>query len=493
MQLGALSLAVAVVAGLLAHSSAAAADGSTAALRRSFAGSPAPPTEAATATVVAEWSTLEYDWPSPEKRQSAINSGEFKPDNNAISGIRFYKNEVYLTTPRWFSGVPSTLNKLVTKDGKPLLQPFPSWDMQMLGNYTALQNVQGIEIDSFGRMWILDVGRYNIMEKDGGVNGPPKLVVWNMETSQLEQTYTFDNINAPYTDSFLQDLVVDEVNGYAYIADASGAYGGAIVVYCLATNSAWRWHDESMAATPGYVFSVDGVAVAGHTAIDGIALSPDSETLYFTPLQSERMYKVNTASLRDATATDAERKQALTYLGKKTGPSGGLVAGSKGTLFFGALANNSVYQWTPADPLSSRSVLVSDATTMQWQDALCFDDSGNLLFTVNRLQLFLQGKMTFDGSINFRVFKVPVGQDSYISAEERMTHADVLQSVHCDTRKLVVGLGVAVGVECLALLACCFTLFAKSRKAKSEREKLGTTAAYLSLGGAPSGAGGARR
>ena len=70
-------------------------------------------------------------------------------------GGRFYAGDVYLTTPRWKPGVPSTLNKLGTcptctvglrlagrswprhspctvyaANGAPLLQPYPSWDMQ---------------------------------------------------------------------------------------------------------------------------------------------------------------------------------------------------------------------------------------------------------------------------------------------------------------------------------------------------------------------------
>lgn len=44
-------------------------------------------------------------------------------------------------------------------DGKPLLQPYPSWEMQTINNYSALQYVQSMEVDTQGRMWILDTGR----------------------------------------------------------------------------------------------------------------------------------------------------------------------------------------------------------------------------------------------------------------------------------------------------------------------------------------------
>ena len=54
-----------------------------------------------------------------------------------------------------------------------VLQPFPDWEMQEIGNPSALQYVQSMEIDLSGKMWIVDVGRLNILEADPSkvVNG----------------------------------------------------------------------------------------------------------------------------------------------------------------------------------------------------------------------------------------------------------------------------------------------------------------------------------
>ena len=106
----------------------------------------------------------------------------------------------------------------------------------------------------------------------------------------------------------------DEVNGFAYIADAAGSYGGAMVVYSYASNTAWRWHDASMAATPGYSFSTDGTTTTGTTAIDGIALSPDSETVYYTPLMSNRLYSVPAQALRSPSTSSAARSAQVLWL-----------------------------------------------------------------------------------------------------------------------------------------------------------------------------------
>jgi hypothetical protein len=38
------------------------------------------------ASVLYEWVSVEYDWPSDAAREAAIASGAFIPDNNVITG-----------------------------------------------------------------------------------------------------------------------------------------------------------------------------------------------------------------------------------------------------------------------------------------------------------------------------------------------------------------------------------------------------------------------
>ena len=62
------------------------------------------------ATVVVEFVKVEYDW-------SGVPPGvqeSFQVENCAITGVKYWQGEYYLTVPRWRPGVPSTLNKLGT-------------------------------------------------------------------------------------------------------------------------------------------------------------------------------------------------------------------------------------------------------------------------------------------------------------------------------------------------------------------------------------------
>lgn len=85
--------------------------------------------------VVYSWPSIDYTWPSDSVKEEYIQHGKFVVSNNVPSGVRVFKDEVYVTVPRWFSGVPATLNKIVppTSGKSALLQPFPSWENHTIG------------------------------------------------------------------------------------------------------------------------------------------------------------------------------------------------------------------------------------------------------------------------------------------------------------------------------------------------------------------------
>ena len=117
------------------------------------------------AKVIYQWNIVEYEWPTASGRQEAVDNQSYVPRNSAINGIKLYKDRVFVTVPRLKSGVPSTLNEVVENNDvrikavSHVLRPYPSWEMQTLGNCSALQRVQSMEIDpKTGHMWIVDTG-----------------------------------------------------------------------------------------------------------------------------------------------------------------------------------------------------------------------------------------------------------------------------------------------------------------------------------------------
>ena len=79
---------------------------------------------------------------------------------------------------------------------------------------------QSMEVDSHGRMWMIDVGRLNIFSEDPDdvVDGPAQLVIWDIATNaELDRFILPENV-APAAGNFLNDIVVDEKRMIAYIS-----------------------------------------------------------------------------------------------------------------------------------------------------------------------------------------------------------------------------------------------------------------------------------
>lgn len=117
--------------------------------------------------VVYEWDQLSFAYANDVERANAIYSGMYIPKNNLISDVKAFAQRLYLTIPRMLPGVPATLGWVVSpnENGRtdPEIEPFPSWELNEIGNCSALQFVQGIAVDTDGIMWVVDSGRIDTL------------------------------------------------------------------------------------------------------------------------------------------------------------------------------------------------------------------------------------------------------------------------------------------------------------------------------------------
>lgn len=90
-----------------------------------------------------------------------------------------------------------------------------------------------------------------------------------------------------------------------------------------------------------------------------------------------------------------------------------------GVLYFGDLNGDRVVQTDLSVKPALQSTLASNYTTMQWQDTFGWADApGQLIFTTNRLQLFIAGTLDISGAsgANMRIFAASVpGQANYMA------------------------------------------------------------------------------
>ena len=251
------------------------------------------------ASVVYKWTKLDFNWTHTDDKQDSIRNGTFIVANNVITGIKVYSRRIFVTVPRWRPGVPSTLNEVMnTSDDRAILNPFPTWGMQKIGDCDAFQYVQSMEIDpNTGYMWIIDTGS----ARGGTTQCNAKIVIYDLKSDYIVRNHSFpENIVSKGT-NFLNDIVIDYVNGkprFAYISDTGQV--PKIVVYDYESDESYFFNHKSMYPENGYmtISSKNDEQRNFTTPIDGIAMSPDFQYVYYCALADRNLYRIPTEVLR---------------------------------------------------------------------------------------------------------------------------------------------------------------------------------------------------
>lgn len=320
----------------------------------------------------------------------------------------------YLSVPRWPGGIPATVNKIVMVNGQPMLSAYPSWEMNKVGDPAALQSVLGWEIDELGRAWFLDQGH---VEGAPCTEGAQKIVCWDLERNEVVESIPIPNEIASFEASFLNDLMVDNKNGFVYIAD-SGIYTdplqGGLIVYDMRTKSLRRvlHQHESTQDLPGYWFQIAGKPVwkdrPMRTGADGIALSADRKTLYWCPLTARNLYAIDTALLQDFSVPLDVIANSVQNLGDKGSNTDGLGADNKGLIYYTMLETQGIGIY---DPVEKKFCGFITDPRMIWVDGMTFDNQGSLIFNTNRLHELFGGDLDWDYPYNLVIWKAWLGED----------------------------------------------------------------------------------
>jgi sugar lactone lactonase YvrE len=367
--------------------------------------------------VVVEWNHIPYDLDPAATR--AYEDGKLYT-KVLMQGAKVDSlGNIYVSTARWGGPeVPATLSKVVTKNGKKVLQPYPSAEMNKVGDGHALQAVLGFEIDRNDVLWILDQGH---VAGAPSIPGAEKLVLWDTKANKEIQRLEFDDALSDKKCSFLNDVAVDNDTGFAYIAD-SGIFcdplAGGIVVYDSKANKARRFLDRTVFTQDqaGFVFRIDGRSVLAKTPMrtgaDGIALSGDKKTLYWTNLTGNILYSLPTDLLRDPSATEMQVRMAVRQVNTMISNTDGMTCDRDNNLIATGLMINGL-QIREAKTGSVRPFFIHPE--MSWPDTLSWGPGGDLYVVSNHLNLFVDGTMNFEDPPvpNFRIWKLKANRKAY--------------------------------------------------------------------------------
>lgn len=258
--------------------------------------------------VVNEWKYLDFEYDSYQRRQEAIQKGEFDPKNNLPLGIDVYGERLFITTPRWKDGVPASFGWLPypPKELSPPIKPYPNWEAHgdpYNPDCSKLISVYRTSIDECERIWLIDSGIVNATVKLNQIC-PPKIVAFDLRTDEMVVSFPLppDQVKE---DSLHSNILVDVKAGrcddaYVYVTDV-WRYG--LVVYSLQKNKSWRTTNFNYFPEPkASDFNVFGLNFQWMDGVFGMSLSPltpSGRLLFFHPMASYSEFVVSTEILKD--------------------------------------------------------------------------------------------------------------------------------------------------------------------------------------------------
>jgi sugar lactone lactonase YvrE len=257
-------------------------------------------------------------------------------------------------------------------DGKAI--PYPTSTLQKNGQKATdatFDTPLGLASDRQNRLWMIDMG----LEL-----GTSRLWCFDLAQNKVVEKIELPADIAP-KGSFIQDLAIDELNGWAYLADIANP---GIVVIDLKSKKARRFGNHPSLQSENKDMVIDGKVVnfngsAARVAINPITLSADKETLYFGAMNGSVWYKLPAKLFREQ-KDDQAIGNGIQQAGAKPF-SDGAATDAKGNHYFTDLAQHGISKLSSDGKLS---LLFSDPK-IQWPDNLALSPNGYLYMSVNQL------------------------------------------------------------------------------------------------------------
>ncbi len=290
-------------------------------------------------------------------------------------------------------------------------EPWPSAEWNAATNPDGFVAVLGIYADQKNRVWVLDNGTTDVPV-------PPRLLAFDADTRELVFRHVFSEaIAAP--GSFVQDLAVDPIHEYVFLADIGGAGEPAIIAVNIATRATRRLEAGAALAAEDVNMVIGGevtrrpnpstgVPEPVRVALNPITISHDCATIYFGAMTGTTWYAMPTDIWRGE-ATDSALVSAISRVGPKP-VSDGAATDADGNHYFTDLNGNAITMLPSGT--DSLVAIVSDSLLI-WPDNVRFGPDGWLYISVNQLHLspFFTGGDD-RGTPPFRIMRVWTGTTS---------------------------------------------------------------------------------
>lgn len=289
-------------------------------------------------------------------------------------------------------------------NGKPVPYPDDAWQRERSDGQPHFQTPLALRIDAQNRLWVLDYAGYAM--------GQPRLLAFDLATGKPVHVHEFPSDVAPFL-SMLNDFQVSPDGSTVYIAEASPILQRpALIVHDVASGKSRRvLEGHPSVQAQDYLLQAPGRDMIAYglyalkIPVDSIALDAAGEWLYYGPLSGDRLHRIRTADLNDATITPQDLAARVEDYGPKT-ISDGLTTDLAGNVYVSDPEHSAVLILTPERKLET---LVKDGR-LRWPDGFSFGPDGWLYVTASDLQdvLFVSASHV-RASAPFQIFRFKPG------------------------------------------------------------------------------------
>ncbi|KAG8040905.1 hypothetical protein G9C98_001893, partial [Cotesia typhae] len=336
-----------------------------------FENFPEEETPSAAMELIYAWKTIDYEFASSAAREQALLEKSFIPENNVPLGLEFWRDKVFITLPKWRTGVPATLTTVprYTVQKSPKLRPYPSWGWHY-------QDIRNNDCNS-AKAYLADVWRFAMIVYD-----------LSKDTSfRIQHHFFFPN---PFASKY-------ELHGIRF-QWMDGILGLALSPIDVNNDKILYFHPMS---------SFHEFAVSTAVLIDQETAESNPES--FAPVGERRA--------------------------KDFGHSSASAIDRNGVMFFNMVTRDSVWCWDTRKEYLPRNfglVGVSNETLVFPNDIRIDNEDRQSFWTIsNRLPMYLYGPWNPE-DVNFRVYRAYVDEavrdtvcdPNYVVSETEISYED---------------------------------------------------------------------